>query len=253
MPQPTYYEVLGLDPRASSPDLAQQLTHQLTQAPPGPGRQYIEQARAVLCDEGKRRHYDARLNDPQAPAWTPNELHELALTAPTPARTGLVAAFAETRVKVLSGVVAGLALILAIAVTAVACSGSDGGLSPTASDGSVQSSAQTSGDSDQVCRPARGRAVWNAEWEKEKRPDYLLKLTAQTDLPSEVAQKLSTATSLGPEIHDPVPGQDHRCGRGQLDYRRTCGLRRPVRRRRRSRKTAHDPPAERHDCHADTI
>ncbi|ANI91221.1 hypothetical protein [Dietzia timorensis] len=191
MPQPTYYEVLGLDPRASSPDLAQQLTHQLTQAPPGPGRQYIEQARAVLCDEGKRRHYDARLNDPQAPAWTPNELHELALTAPTPARTGLVAAFAETRVKVLSGVVAGLALILAIAVTAVACSGSDGGLSPTASDGSVQSSAQTSGDSDQVCRPARGRAVWNAEWEKEKRPDYLLKLTAQTDLPSEVAQKLS--------------------------------------------------------------
>lgn len=193
MPDIDLYQAYGLDRRQPPEQLVAQLTGQLNTIDPRDQltRNRIETARAILGDPARRARYDAQLADPSAPTIDEATLAAIAgrpvATAP---RTGLVAAFAETRVKVLSGVVAGLALILAISVTAVACSG-DGGSSPTASDGSVQSSAQTSGDSDQVCRPARGRAVWNAEWEKEKRPDYLLKLTAQTDLPSEVAQKLS--------------------------------------------------------------
>lgn len=193
MPHIDLYQAYGLDRRQPPEALAATLTAQLNSTNPQDSlsRNRIDTARAILGDPARRARYDAALADPAAPVIGEAILAAIAgRPVPTALPTGLAGAFAETKAKVLAAVVGVLALILVISVTAVACSG-DSSTSPTASDGSSQSSTQTSGDSDQVCRPARGRAVWNAEWEKEKRPDYLLKLTAQTDLPSEVAQKLS--------------------------------------------------------------
>ncbi|GAA2375744.1 cutinase family protein [Gordonia cholesterolivorans] len=80
-----FYRTLNLDPSAPPNALAAQLHQRISQTPPGPGRDQLQQALAILGDPAKRQAYDARLRNPQAPPWTPPELHQLALgvTGPT--------------------------------------------------------------------------------------------------------------------------------------------------------------------------
>ncbi|MBS4103071.1 MULTISPECIES: hypothetical protein [Mycobacteriales] len=219
MPHIDLYQAYGLDRRQPPDALAAQLTAQLNSIDPRDtlSCNRIDTARVILGDPARRARYDAALGDPAAPVLDEAALATIAgRPVPTAPRTGLAGAFAETKAKVLAAIVGVLALVLVISVTAVACTSSDGGSSPTASDGASQSSAQTSGDSDEVCRAVRGRAVWRAEWEKEKRPEYLLKLTAQTDLPSQVTPKLSSP-SVTSSIERMVQYQDKTIGVGEID------------------------------------
>lgn len=80
-----FYRTLNLDPSAPPNALAVQLHQRISQTPPGPGRDQLQQALAILGDPAKRQAYDARLRNPQAPPWTPPELHQLALGAARPA------------------------------------------------------------------------------------------------------------------------------------------------------------------------
>ncbi|GAA4746279.1 hypothetical protein [Gordonia alkaliphila] len=123
-PSVDFYAALGLDRAASPRNLVAELTRRIGQTPPGPARIPLEQARAVLGDLGKRRVYDARLNNPQAHPWTPDELHNLAM-APAPHQPSGIARFigdGRQRTIILSVVAAALSVLL---IVVVAFGGSD--------------------------------------------------------------------------------------------------------------------------------
>lgn len=127
-PPVDFYAALGLDRAASPRDLAAELSRRIGQTPPGPARTHLEQARAVLGDPGKRRIYDARLNNPQAPPWTPEELHNLAMAAPQPP-SGFARLIGDGRQRIftLAAIAAALTLVLVVVAVAVATGGDEGG------------------------------------------------------------------------------------------------------------------------------
>lgn len=198
MPHIDLYTVYRLDRRQPSEQLAAALTGQLNSVDPRDTlmRNRIDTARAILGDPARRGRYDQALADPAAPVLDEQALAAIAgRPVPATARSGLAGAFASRQVRILSAITAALALVLVIGVTAVGCSGGSDPSPTAAPNGSGQSSAASTGNSG-ACTPMRGRAIWLAEWEKDKpRPTGILKLTWQTELPSAVAQDVSTAQS----------------------------------------------------------
>lgn len=143
-----YYRALGLDSTAPSHSLLAQISHRIAQTPPGPQRHVMEQARAILGDPGKRRIYDQRLRDPQAPDWTPQELHGLALAqSDQPAGGGFTAKLAAIPRRVLGVVAGALAILVVLIVTLASCAGSGDSTKASESGNKSQSSAPVPSDS----------------------------------------------------------------------------------------------------------
>lgn len=200
-PSVDFYAALGLDRAASPRDLAAELTRRIGQTPPGPARIPLEQARAVLGDEGKRRVYDARLNNPQAHPWTPDELHNLAMAPAAPHQTSGIARFigdGRRRIITLGAVAAALALVLVLVIVAASTGGSGGdGSSSTAADRSGNSTKDGESHTDAagnefVCGRMDRKVLYNgkgAAWpegrfkDPDARPARAFLLENQYDLP----------------------------------------------------------------------
>jgi len=160
---------------------------------PGRERQILEQARAILSDPGKREYYDARLNNPHAPAWTPRELHELALapSSQPPAPGGLAASFAAIPRRILALIAGGLGLILVGAIVLASCTG--GGGSDVATSGNDNTgSSDDSGSAS--CAQQLAAGVKRAGWAKGSiAPLYTIVLTGQHQTSAKVAALLPTS------------------------------------------------------------
>ncbi|WOC13638.1 hypothetical protein [Gordonia sp. MP11Mi] len=186
--QPTdYYGALGLRPASPTHALVSQLSHRAAQLPPGPERDYVEQARAILGDPRKRPIYDGRLNDSTAPAWTPRELHEFALAQPPrTAATGALSMLTAIPRRVLTGIVAGLAVLLVLIIALVSCSGSgsDDVSADTASGLGPEAAASASTTVDASCEIVAldGEIPNQAAWSATN--DYALQLTGQYPIAS---------------------------------------------------------------------
>ncbi|MGB6244657.1 hypothetical protein [Gordonia sp. (in: high G+C Gram-positive bacteria)] len=207
-PPVDYYAALGLDTRAPHHALLAQLAHRIAQTAPGPERHLMEQARAVLGDSEKKSIYDQRLRDPQAPPWTPAELHELAMAQPSrpTASAGITVKLAAIPRRVLAAVAAGLALVLVLVVTLVSCTG---GGSNTTDVGSNKGASSPAASSSQGCTIERSNSVTLAAWNGGAKPDYVLVLTEAYPLPASVGSELSQmagATSSGQAIQELANG-----------------------------------------------
>ncbi|GEE00377.1 hypothetical protein nbrc107696_08230 [Gordonia spumicola] len=201
MPHIDLYQIYGLDRRQPSETLAAQLTAQLNSTDPQDSltRSRIDTARAILSDPQRRARYDAQLGDPAAPTLDEASLATIAgRPVPTGPRTGLAGVFAETKARILAAVVGVLALILVVAVTAVACSGSDGG-SSTATDGAQKSSSQQrssaqSSNGECELQPSTGAVL--TRW-RGSRPTNLIKIHKQVPLPAEIGDRLAAGPGDG--------------------------------------------------------
>lgn len=212
------YAVYGLDRRQPPEQLAAQLTAQFNSTDPRDQltRSRIETARVILADPQRRARYDAALADPNAPVLDEAALATIAgRPVPTAPRTGLAGAFVETKARILAGVVGLLAILLAVAVTAVACSG-DSSTSSTAQDKSNSVDAPSSGSDG--CVPRKATTVEKTSWTKKSQPNYVLKLTWQTELPPEVGKQVANTDSIGYQLHGRtlVQYQDKTIGAGPL-------------------------------------
>lgn len=177
-----YYTALDLDPAADSATLTRQLTARIDQTAPSPELHQLEQARAIVGDPAKRRTYDARLRDPAAPPWTPQELHELALALPQ--RGNKIASLLSTRALAISA--AALVAVLALLIGLVACNGGDDE-APVASDNKVSPSSHAQESPTTGCSPRKNNGTEDAEWsESSSAPDYTIALTDQFPLPPEL-------------------------------------------------------------------
>ncbi len=183
MPErPDYYTAIGLEPASPPHVLAGQISGKIGATPPGPARTYLEQARAVLGDPGKRRIYDQRLNDPQAPAWTPSELHNLAMAPAAQHHASGIARFTgagRQRIITLAAIAAALTLVLVLVTVAVTSSGSGGdGSSSTAAD---RSSGTTKDSSAPSFRPDLHSAV-PGRGDNPRRSAQALRITGSVPL-----------------------------------------------------------------------
>lgn len=219
--QPTdYYAALGLNPAAPPHALLAQLSHRIAQTTIGPERTLMEQARAILGDPAKRQIYDARLRDPQAPSWTPHELHELAMAQPgRPAASGLGAQLAAIPRRVLAAVAGGLAVLLVLVITVASCAGGNGDDAAfSAHDSTVMDSGGNSRSDDQIRPNARLRG---AEWKSvSDTPSFYLRLVEAYALPSDIATGLKECSgdrcslaqyqdkNIGVVINNNTPGYD---------------------------------------------
>lgn len=181
-----YYRALGLDTRSPSHALLAQLAHRIAQTPPGPQRHLMEQARAVLGDSEKKRAYDARLRDPQAAPWTPDELHELALAqTDRPAGNSIADKFTAVPRRVLVTVAGALAIVLVAVVTLASCTGGSADTSTATGDSPSARSASTD------CQKVSVDDARGAAWNLQAQPDYALVLTDAYPLPKAMASQVA--------------------------------------------------------------
>ncbi|MEJ9078411.1 hypothetical protein WKY82_08315 [Gordonia malaquae] len=188
MPDLDIYAIHGLDQRAPSEVVVAQLTAQIGATSDPVARQRLDTARSILGDPQRRARYDAMLADPAAPPVTEVVLASLA-GRPAPAQTkpGLA------QPRVLAVIVGALALALVIAVSAVACSGSD--------DGDSRDDAATPGTpSTAITKTTKPATVYSAEYRSDDAsfvPSASLRIDATLDLES-AARKLGwTSTDFG--------------------------------------------------------
>ncbi|GAB05010.1 hypothetical protein GII30_02535 [Gordonia amarae] len=203
MPGIDLYAIYGLDRTHPPEALAAQLTAQLNTTDPRDtlGRNRIDTARAILGDPQRRAAYDAQLSDPSAPPITEQVLALIAgRPMPTAPRSGLAAAFATTRVRVLAGVAAALALALVVSITAIACSagGDDSGntASTTASGNSTGRDGGSTGASSVSCQYTGNRLLDAAKWTyTDQQPTKALLVDKAIDLPPQFAHLADFTTS----------------------------------------------------------
>ncbi|MGB3604379.1 MAG: hypothetical protein WBA38_12620 [Gordonia sp. (in: high G+C Gram-positive bacteria)] len=187
MPDLDLYVIHNLNRRATSPELAAQLTARLNTAPDQITRQRLDIARSILGDPQRRVQYDAMLADPAAPTITEQTLAALSgfgTTAPGSRVPGLLSS-SKTRLLTLAAAVLGLVVI--IVVTVVSC-GSDSTSIPVGADG-VTTTAATAGDAAPDCKRWTNKSVSSASWASgaRKAPRAILVLTDAYALPSAFA------------------------------------------------------------------
>jgi hypothetical protein len=204
MPE-NFYDAIRLDRSAPPQILGIQLDDLIAQTKPGGhNQQFLLQAKAILSDPGKKAIYDARLADPSAPPWSPQELHELAMAQLATAGQGgpppppgppsgpwppqqhpasagdqfkqILAALPKWVVPVVAGAVA----LLMVVIVAASCSGGgDGGDSSTAQDRTATSSKKKA-----TTAPTREPTLSDIKWySSAPAPKAALRLTKQADLP----------------------------------------------------------------------
>ena len=218
MPHIDLYAIYALDRHQSPEVLVGELTAQLNTVDPRDTltRNRIDTAKAILGDRQRRARYDAQLADPNAPSIDEVTLATIAgRSVPTAPRTGLAGTFAETKARVLAGIVGVLALVLVISITAVSCSGEDsnGDVVAAETHASTQSGKFSNEPSAEKpsseCTPTQVDYLNNYE---HTRPDTTLVLERQTRLPSEItAQSDSGSGTSLPKI---TPYQDKNVGVG---------------------------------------
>ena len=194
-----YYSALGLNPASPAHALLAQLSHRIAQTTIGPERHLMEQARAILGDPEKKQVYDTRLRDPQAPPWTPAELHELAIAQSTRSATGLLAQLKAAPTRILTAVAGGLLIVLVVVITAVSCTGgssdvANGDNPASGADEGPESSAPSHADKvtcDLISTKLIGKAAWLGS---NSRPDYAVVVTHAFDVPSPLGPDIAKVT-----------------------------------------------------------